>query len=78
MANLRNQTISTSINGAYPQRIVLPMTNDDDACAYSAERRTLYRVSLVAAGLIVAGLSLGAWEEKQDARSHLPHMIVAD
>jgi len=28
--------------------------------------------------LIVAGLSLGAWEEKQDARSHLPHMIVAD
>ena len=58
--------------------MVLPMTNDDNACVYSAERRTLHRVSLVAAGLIVAGLSLGAWEEKQDARSHLPHMIVAD
>jgi len=69
MANLRNQTFS-------PERIVLPMT-DDDASADSAERRTFYRVSLVAAGLIAAGLSLGAWEDNHDARSHLPHMTVA-
>jgi hypothetical protein len=53
------------------------MTNDDDAVADSVERRTLYRVSLVAAALIAAGLSLGAWEDKHDARSHVPHMIVA-
>jgi len=50
---------------------------DDDASADSAERRTFYRLSLVAAGLIAAGLSLGAWEDNHDARSHLPHMTVA-
>ena len=70
--------MSTNINSAHPQRLVLLMTDDNDAGVDSAERRTLYRVSLVAAGLIVAGLSLGAWEEKQDTRSYLPQMTVAD
>ena len=53
------------------------MTDDNGASADSADRRAIYRVSLVVAGLIAAGLSLGAWESKQDARSHQPHMLVA-
>jgi len=53
------------------------MTDDNGASADCTERRALFRVSLVAAGLIVAGLSLGVWEGMQDARLLLPHMIVA-
>jgi hypothetical protein len=42
-----------------------------------ADQRAIFRVSLVAASLIAVGLSLGAWQDKQDARTLLPHMIVA-
>jgi len=54
------------------------MTDDYGTSSDGAERRALVRVSLVATGLILAGVSLGIWEDKQDARPHLPHMTVAD
>jgi len=52
------------------------MTDDNGANTDGTERRTLFRVSLVAVALIAAGLSLGAWEDRQDARSPPPQMIV--
>jgi len=52
------------------------MTDYNGANTAGTERRTLFRVSLVAVALIAAGLSLGAWEDRQDARSPPPQMIV--
>ena len=51
------------------------MTDDHAASDTSAERKTLYRVSFVAAGLIAAGVSLWTWEDKHDARVPQPNLI---
>jgi hypothetical protein len=51
------------------------MTDDHGASDDSAERQALFRVSFIAAGLIAAGVSLWAWEDKHDARLPQPNSI---
>jgi hypothetical protein len=51
------------------------MRDDHGANENSAERQALFRVSLIAAGLIAAGVSLWAWEDKREVVFSHPNLI---
>jgi len=76
LLNIRNETIWQTINRAELKNNLI-MT-DDDAGAENADHGVLLRPSLMAILLVVAGVGLWMWDDKNDSNlSRVPALVVS-